>query len=188
MNSPLRAFCKLLSALLLIGLIGCQSTPEDDGLMWEKFQSEEGRFSAQFHNNVFKTRAKIRFGDTDSLYTYYFMSDDSASHSLLSISYTDYPAGFMHSDSANAVSQFLAGVAQNAVIGIEGRVAAETDTPYGRYPGKDIEILFNNDSSFMKLRCYLVGSRLYTVQAATKTASKDSPFIGKFMTSFILKD
>ena len=102
------------------------------------------------------------------------------------LSYTDYPIGTIHSDSANILESFFMSSREGAIANVQGKLLSETILNLSGYPGRELRLNFKNGLALLRCRNYLVKNRLYTMQIITLTENNFNTSINKFLDSFKL--
>jgi hypothetical protein len=109
--------------------------------------------------------------------------DDNVAYA---VSFMDYPADKISSDSTALVKDFFDKAREGSLKAIQGKLLTETIIDYKGYPGREQRVDFRDGMAIIKYRHYLVNSRLYTLQVITPTKMNFNKSINRFMDSFKL--
>jgi len=146
--------------------------------IWTEFRSDEGRFSVLMPE---KPRSQASSIETPQgrFEQHVFI----ASHDLLvcMIAYTDIPKPLLV---ANDLEGFLAGVRDQFIKEVGGKLASESSLSLDGSPGREIKVyMFRGE---LRLRLYIVGDRLYMLSVinSDKTSNSNEETFNKFFTSF----
>jgi len=157
-------------------LSGASSAPG-----WTKFAPSGGRFSVHMPGLPTSEEQSFRTKGGDMV-LHLFNLDRGAANGRFSVQYTDYSEQFLkEAKSADAVLK-KAGTVDAFNIG--GTVVNETDLPFGRYPGRELQV--ENAELAMRIRLYLVDRRLYKVTATWPKSRVFSVDDERFLNSFRL--
>lgn len=120
------------------------------------------------------------------LYMYQPPKDGSDPNVAYAVSYMDYPADRITSDSSQLIKAFFDNARDGAIRSIQGKLLTEEIIKYKQYPGREQRIDFRNGMAVIKYRHYLVKNRLYSLQVITPTENNFNKSINKFLDSFKL--
>lgn len=184
----------VLTLLLTAGLLpGQQTGPEwaPPPREWEEFRSAEGGFRILVPGPVRQSADTLETGIGQLVYHTFFCQEkeeDGSDNLLYMVSYVDYPAGTVHSDSTELLPEFFEATVESAAFSINGKVLYAHEDRYFEYPGYIWRIDYLGGKAVIKTRAYLVGSRLYTLQTVTYRELNLNPASDKFMEAFRLLD
>jgi hypothetical protein len=173
---------KILIAPLLVVLVSTLAFGFQQGALWEKFNSPEGKF-----NILAPSKLALKVGEVDSVQgklTLYLYSTSNSSGYFLA-SYGDYLVG---PKDANEAESVLDGVRDGIQAGTKTEIVSEKKILIDGYPGREITTRKTDQGEVVifKWRIYLVGRRLYENAVGTLQKDSESPDIMKFLTSFDL--
>jgi hypothetical protein len=173
---------KILIAPLLVVLVSTLAFGFQQGALWEKFNSPEGKF-----NILMPSKPTLEVRDVDSavgkLTIYLYSTSNSTGYFLAS--YGDYPTA---PKDANEAESVLDGVREGIQKGSKSEIVSEKKILIDTYPGREITTSKANQGEVVvfKWRICLVGRRLYQNAVGTMQKDSESPEIMKFLTSFDL--
>jgi hypothetical protein len=173
---------KILIAPLLVVLVSTPAFGFQQGALWEKFNSPEGKF-----NILVPSKPALEVRDVDSslgkLTLYLYTTSNSSGYFLAS--YGDYPVA---PKDANQAESVLDGVRDGIQTGSKSEIVSEKKISLDSYPGREITTRKTDQGEVVvfKWRIYLVGRRLYENAVGTLQKDSESPEIMKFLTSFDL--
>jgi hypothetical protein len=110
-------------------------------------------------------------------------SDDN--HAYLT-NETSYPDSSINSDNTKLVSTIFANAIAGAVKNVSGKLLSEKVIAFGKYPGREVRIDFQNGVAVIKMRIYLVRNSTIMIETITDTDKQYNKSIDKFMDSFRL--
>ncbi len=105
---------------------------------------------------------------------------------IYSVSYSDMPAEYIHSDSTAMLKTFFDNTRDGAIKNIQGKLLSETIIDHKGYPGREQRVDFKDGMAIIKFRYYLIKNRLYTMQVITASEKSFNTSINKFLDSFSL--
>ena len=79
------------------------------------------------------------------------------------------------------------GAINSSVKQMNGKLTSQKDINIGSYYGKEAEITFDNNTKVIKMRCYLIKTRLYFVETVTLSDKKNNQHSTTFFESFKIK-
>ena len=154
---------------------------------WEELKSIDGNFRILVPG---KMEEKIDSIETDigklAYYTYYFQDDTKAENLFYMLSYCDYPAYSVHSDSTEILPDFFEATLESAVGSVDGELLYSDDLNYLHFPGKVWRIDYLEGRAVIKTRAYLIGNRYYSMQIITLKERSLNSASEKFLGSFRL--
>lgn len=110
-------------------------------------------------------------------------TDDNVAYA---VSYMDYPADKITSDSTTLIKDFFDNARDGSIKAIQGKLLTEEIIKYKNFPGREQRVDFRNGMAIIKYRHYLVNNRVYTLQVITPTDNNFNKSINKFLDSFNL--
>ncbi len=155
---------------------------------WEEFVSYDGRFRI-LTPGPFKQKVDsidTRLGPL-AYHTFFHQPEGEAQENVLyMVSYCDYPAGTVHSDSLELLDEFFQATMEAATSSVRGELLYADDIRLDRYPGKVWRIDYLNGKAVIKTRAYVVGTRFYTVQTIMVRQRSLNRASDRFLDSFRL--
>ena len=148
---------------------------------WTKFAPGGGRFSVHMPGSPVSEEQRFRTRGGDMV-LYLFSLDRGAANGRFTVQYADYSEQLLKE--ARSADEVLKKASTVDAFNIGGTVVNEKDLPFGRYPGRELQV--ENAELAMRVRLYLVDRRLYKVVAAwpkSRTFSDDDEL---FLNSFRL--
>ncbi|MEM9922114.1 MAG: hypothetical protein AAF990_28680 [Bacteroidota bacterium] len=155
---------------------------------WEEFKSYDGRFRIMVPGPLELRTKQIETEIGDIYYHTYMLqsNDDQADNLVYMISYCDYPEGSVHSDSTALLEEFFDTTVETAMSSVNGNLRYSSKVQLKDYPGRIWRIDYNDDQAVIKTKCFLVGSRYYSIQAITVKDRSLNPAMDRFFDSFEL--
>lgn len=163
-------------AVAVLLLAGCQQASD-----WQEYKSTEGRFSVLMPSVPEERKQTVNtpVGPIDQHVA--ILSPDKNTAYLAS--YADYPESATQGVKPD---QILDGSRDGSVANIQGKLLSELIITLGDYPGREIRVAFPDDIHTMRMRIYIVGSRLYQVGVLTTKENVSNNSVTKFLDSFKL--
>jgi hypothetical protein len=148
---------------------------------WVRLAPEGGRFSVlmpgpDLPKDAAETKTDPRIGQYT---THIFMK--KADKGVFLAAWVDYPTDFKFD-----VQSEINANRDNFINGLKARVTSESAIKLDGNPG--MEFIAETDSIVFKSRIYIVGQRPYMIVAGTYKGIDDSENVGKFLSSFELKN
>lgn len=155
---------------------------------WEEFTDFEGQFRVVSPAVLTKAIDSIQTEvGTLAHHTFYFQSPDNQSDILFyAVSYFDYPAGAMHSDSLELLPPFFETTIEAAVEGVNGELRYSSEENFEEYPGRYWRIDYLNGQAVIKTQAFLVGNRYYEIKTISTRERAINPLSEQFIKSFRL--
>lgn len=155
---------------------------------WREYNSYDGRFSilspGEMKQKVDSIQTPI---GTLAYHTYFFQTEQKdADNVLYMLSYCDYPAGAIHSDSTELLKEFFDATIESAVDAVKGELRYERNAKYKDYPGKIWRIDYLDGNALIKTKAFVINSRYYTLQTITTKNRSLNLSSDKFLDSFKL--
>ena len=158
-------------------------------LSWKVFQSYDGRFKVEIPGGELQKHERQIYTDIGEItyITYFYQSPEkNAENALYSVSYCDYPAYTMHSDSTALLEEFFNNTISSAKESVYGELRYADNINYLDYPGKLFRIDYRQATATLKSKTYLVNNRFYNVQIATTKGKSLNDAADHFLDSFHL--
>jgi len=157
------------AALVLAGPLHAQSK-----VVWQNFQSAEGRFKIAFPGEPVTKSGKYRTATGDIPSTQYTAGDGA--EATYDVRYSDYPASVM----AKLTPAKLLDAVRDGLVA-KGKLASEKPFGMGKVAGREQEIV-GEDGTHYRVRLLLVESRLYQLTAMAKPPARADAerFFGSF--------
>ncbi|RMG78204.1 MAG: hypothetical protein D6714_18500, partial [Bacteroidetes bacterium] len=149
---------QLFSTVLILGTAG---TPD-----WQTFESYEGRFRVLAPGAMTEKIDSIQTDVGTLAYHVFFHQSDNkdADNLFYMVSYCDYPAGSVHSDSTELLAPFFEATLESAAASVDGKLIYADDIRYDDYPGKFWRIDYLDGQAIIKTKAFLVKNRYYSLQ------------------------
>lgn len=154
---------------------------------WDWYTSEKGLFTVltpgEMTEKVKETETAI--GKLSyHIFSYQPEVEAGADNFLYMISYCDYPAGSVHSDSTELLKEFFDATVESSVSSVRGELFYAADIRLGEYPGKIWRVNYGDNKAAIKTKAYVVGNRYYAIQTVTFREKSLNASIDKFLDSF----
>ena len=149
--------------ILLAGLFFLNFTVQD----WQEYKSFEGKFRVRVPAEM---TAKVDSIQTDvgklAYHTHLYQPSDvkEAENLIYMVSYVDYPALSIHSDSTELIDEFFENTVESATEAVMGNLIYSSETTLHDYPGRLWRIEYLEDRAVIKTRAFLVENRYYAIQ------------------------
>ncbi|MFZ4560855.1 MAG: hypothetical protein ACOYOD_11725 [Saprospiraceae bacterium] len=153
---------------------------------WAPFTSVEGRFEVLTPAPM-RARADSAQTPIGTLVYHTFICREGLDMTYL-VSYCDYPAGSVHSDSLDLLREFFTATLEQALSGVEGGelVYAEDISILG-FPGKSWRINAPAKRSVLRTRAFVAANRFYSLQTVMSKGQSLNPNSQRFMESFRIR-
>ena len=145
----------------------------EDGFV--TFVDPKGAFSVDFPGTPEENVEKVSLGAEEvEAYAYFLQLSETA----YNVMYSDYPEGYAADQEA---------VLENALASVPAPIEESTDITMGDYIGKEVRYTLQSGSQSVAMyhRIYLVGDRMYQLQAMNSSGERDAQF-DVFFDSFVL--
>ena len=158
---------------------------------WQETVSTEGGFSLWSPEKMNHKVDSIATPVGKIAWHTYFLQQaneeaEDASSMIFMMSYCDYPAYTVHSDSTELLEEFFESTIDQAVAAVEGELRYVTEQTLHDFPGRFWRIDYLDGEAVIKTRAFVVENRFYTVQVVSKRALNFNPASNRFFDSFKL--
>jgi hypothetical protein len=153
---------------------------------WSELNNLDGRFRVLTPAELLHKVDTVETAVGEQVYhTFFFQvpDKDEAENIIYALSYVDYPAGSLHHDSLELVSEFLVGTEEEAAIAVGGKVIYAADKMISGYPARQWRIDYPSKGGTASARTLagVAGNRYYelkvfSLQAAGLNKSADRFF------------
>ena len=116
----------------------------------------------------------------------FYEAGAEADNVLYMISWVDYPAGSIHSDSLELVNSFLDATVETAVLNVDGELMYQTEVEVEGFPGRYWRIDYNSGTAVIKTKAFVAGRRYYSLQVASRKSKNLNRSVDQFFDSFKL--
>lgn len=176
----------LLTVVVIIALTAFKPLTDE----WREYTPENSKCTIAMPGEPSKRERVVNsaIGDLKLIMYMFQPADGTDDNVLYGVSFSDFPEGTIHSDSASIIKQFLDNTRDGAIKSIQGKLLSEVEINYKQYPGREQWVDYKNGMATINFRYYLVKNRLYTLQVITLADKSNNKSIGKFMSSFKLVD
>ena len=168
-----RWLCLLLLVLLLAS--GCGGEKE-----WRRFEPEIGGFSILFPGTPEKQTETVPTAGGTIETTFFLVEQEDMGYSVNLADYSEM------SLSESDVEVVLDGAREGAVRNVGGELLEEAEITLDGHPGRALKIAVD-DEFVVDARFYLVGNRLYVLQAISIGQTSKPSRVEKFLDSFQLE-
>lgn len=176
-----------LLILFLIALPLCSFTP--GSASWQEIRPTRGNYSVLMPGVPTEQNKPVNsaaYGTLTLALSMLQPEKGTDPNVLYASSFTDYPAGTIHSDSTEILTEFFNSSRDGGLAAIQGKLLTESVIELNGYPGREQRVDFKNGLAIIKYRHYLVKNRLYTLQVITLKTNNFNTSINKFLDSFRL--
>ena len=153
---------------------------------WKEFRSYEGRFRVLIPGEMQRNERTIHtdIGEIKYVTHYYQNTESEVENNVYMVSYCDYPAHSIHSDSTDLIEEFFESTLESATKSISGELRYVDKMNYKDYPSRFWRIDYRSGTATIKTRAFLIKNRFYIVQAAMERGKSLNEAADKFMDSF----
>ncbi len=168
--------------------VGIKLDLRGDWKNWRDFNSYDGKFSILTLGDMTKKVDSIETAiGTLAYHTFFYQPKEAdADNVLYMLSYCDYPAGAIHSDSTDLLPDFFKETMDTATSSVHGELLYANNWNYKDYPGKVWRIDYLNGQAIIKTKACVVGRRYYALQTVTRKEKSLNFAADKFLDSFKL--
>ena len=182
---------KLSTINLVILLLVPVSFLQGQTKNWKVFQSFDGGFKIEIPDGQMEEQERVIPTDIGEITYHTFFYQETVKHfenSLYVVSYCDYPAYSVHSDSTALLDDFFNNTITSAEKSVIGELRYAEDIRYKDYPGKLFRIDYRAETATLKSKIFIVGNRFYNIQIATTRGKSLNAAADRFLDSFHLLD
>lgn len=179
-------FNSLISSPLDTVPVGVKLDLRGDWKNWQEFHSYDGKFSILTLGDMKEKVDSIETAIGKLAYhTFYYQPEAAdADNVLYMLSYVDYPAGAIHSDSTDLLQDFFKETLDAAVSSVNGELLYSNDWNYNKHPGKVWRIDYLNGQAIIKTKACIIGQRYYALQTITRKNKSLNFAADRFLDSF----
>ncbi len=172
---------------LLLFLLGTV-TESSAQLGWEEFMSYEGKFRVLTPGEMQEKTQSLETGLGLIQYHSFFFEpkEKDADNLVYLLSYCDYPAEAVHSDSTALMQEFYATTIAAAVESVKGELLYQTEVFIDDYAGRYWRVDYNEGKATIKTKAYVVKNRYYSIQTITLKEKSLNISADHFLDSFSL--
>lgn len=120
-----------------------------------------------------------------------FMYDASkkrrSKNKIFSLVYVSYPSDIIHADKIEELEGIFRNTIDGAVANVQGKLLSEKDVKIGDYPGRMVEIDYQEGFAVILLHCYLVDNVMYMIQTISESDNYPNESSKRFIQSFKLR-
>ena len=161
-------------------------TPWEYERYWQEYQNLDGRFQL-LSPAAFKQRSdtlETNLGQQVQ-HTFHFETPDpaTAENVIYALSYVDYPAGSLHHDSTDLVTEFFAGTQEAATEALRGTLIYGSDKEVSGYPARQWRIDYKEGDATARTLVAVVGNRYYEVKIFSLKAAGPNRSANRFFES-----
>lgn len=156
--------------------------------VWRTYTSYDGGFKVETPGDMKEVinTGTTALGDLEYHVFVYRDNEDDADNLMYMISYCDYPAGSIHSDSTEFVNDFLDATVESSAKSVNGSLVYSNDIKVKKYPGKLWRVDYGEGQGVIRTKAFIKGNRFYTIQTACNSNKSLNMSSDKFMDSFSL--
>ena len=179
---------RLLSCCVLLNLIASFSL-NGQVTNWKIFDTYDGQFRIEVPGAEMDRKEKVihtEIGEITYVTFVHQMPLKESENALYIVSYCDYPANSMHSDSTALLEDFFSNTIEKASDSVYGEIRYEDDIYYIDYPGKLFRIDYRQGTATLKSKIFVVNNRFYNIQIATTKGKSMNDAADHFLDSFYL--
>jgi hypothetical protein len=122
------------------------------------------------------------------MYTYMYDASKQkrSKNKIFSLVHVAYPADLFHSNQPEQVTSIFRNTVDGAVANVQGKLLSEEITSLNNFPGRIVEIDFQDGFAVILMHCYLVENKMYIVQTITETNAYPNEMSQRFIAYFKL--
>ncbi len=152
----------------------------------KEFTSVEGRFRIIVPGDLTEKLDSVETKIGKMAYHTFFLQtqEKDADNLFYMVSYCDYPAGIIFTDSVGLVEEFFQSTMETATESVNGKILYSSDIQLGKYPGKYWRIDYLDGKAVIKTKAYLAGNRFYSVQTISYQEKNINAAGDQFFDSF----
>ncbi len=155
---------------------------------WQEFSSYDGRFNVYgpgpFTEKIDSVRTPL---GVLAYHSFFFQpANEQADNAVYMVSYCDYPAEAVHSDSLGLVLDFFDATQESAALSVRGDVRYSDSIAINNYPGRIWRIDYRDGRASIRTRAYVVANRYYAIQTVCKKELGLNPSSDRFLDSLRL--
>lgn len=156
---------------------------------WQELNEIDGRFRLLAPTEL---RHKVDSVETalgmQAFHTFHLQAPDknSAENIIYALSYVDYPAGSLHHDSLELVSEFLLNTEEEAAVAVGGDIIYAADKTLTGYPARQWRIDYNGGRASARTLAVVAGNRYYELKVFSLTAAGVNKSADRFFDSLRL--
>ncbi|MFM8362332.1 MAG: hypothetical protein ACKOA4_06500 [Haliscomenobacter sp.] len=176
----------LLLAWGIASALPAQDPASPQSSAWAPFTSVEGRFEVLTPAPM-RARADSAQTLIGTLVYHTFICREGPDMTYL-VSYCDYPAGSVHSDSLDLLREFFMATIEQSLSGVEeGELVYAEDISILGFPGKSWRINAPAKRSVLRTRAFVADNRFYSLQTVMSKGQSLNPNSQRFMESFRIR-
>jgi hypothetical protein len=153
---------------------------------WQTFVDVNAGFSVETPGPLKqKELVKVtKIGELTAHTLWLFNETAESDNYLYYLTWIDYPAGTIHSDSTAFLPEFWEATVDEARASMDADLVYSSNAPMGEFPGVTWRFAFNKNKATTQTRAFLVKNRLYTMQAICKSEFAMNTNSDRFFNSF----
>lgn len=178
---------KITMIKLLLLLVFPATLLQGQAKNWKLFQSYEGAFKIEIPNGQMEEQEQVISTDIGEItyHTYFYQEGQKDfENALYVVSYCDYPAYSVHSDSTAILEDFFNNTITSAEESVIGELRYAEDINYKDYPGKLFRIDYREGTATLKSKIFVAKNRFYNIQIATTRGKSLNVAADRFLDSF----
>ena len=170
--------------LLVLGTVNFIAYSQDS---WERYNYDSYHFKIDFFEKPVFSVDSSAFSDSGVVSSYWQLkvSDTLHQNKFYSISVSDYPSDYIHSDSLLSVVEGFINSSQADLFEDKAyTLLSSSITEKQGYPGKAYRWKYNSNDRFLEYQVFLVESRLFVLSVVSWEGEAYNIYINKFFDSF----
>lgn len=179
---------KLFSTLIILFIISLSVNTIIAQSDWQQLTNFDGRFKINAPAELIEKVDTIETAVGDLVYhTFYHQADiKKAENAMYMLSYVDYPAGAMHSDSTELLKDFFVETTNAAADAVNGELLYASESEINKFPGQVWRIDYLDGKAVIKTRAFMVNRRYYSLQTISLQERNLNRSSERFLDSFEL--
>ena len=152
---------------------------------WERYVSKEGKFSIMTPGTLTEQldTAQTAIGPVVCNNLFYHQKTDTT-QTIYTLSYCDYPAETLHSDSTELVDLYFSSTVESMQNTLGGELLYQTTDRVYQYPAHLWKISYDENKKNAKFKTIMVDNRLYVLQVRTTDQPVTRKDANRFLDSF----
>ena len=158
---------------------------------WSEINDADGRFQLLTPEEFVHRVDSLDTGlGKQAIHTFHFEAPDpqKSENVIYALTYVDYPAGSLHHDSTELITEFFQSTEEEAVAAMRGDLVYGSDKDVSTYPARQWRIDYNDGKATARTLAVVAGNRYYELKVFSLKAAGPNTAANKFFDSFRVFD
>ncbi len=151
--------------------------------VWYNLPTDTLGFNAFFPEKPIHVNQKLETELGDLLQETFYISRDEGPVYVYQINFLEYPEGTIHSDSTDLLDEFYQETIWAAMEQFQGVLVYDNEISLKGFPGRLYRIDYNDEKLTLKVHCFVVRNRYYSVQVIHNKGVKSNA-VERFFNAF----